>query len=146
MQVKNQYRRSEALNLRFLGLSMSVNEIRHCMIGIAQQFLEPNRSATALQQAMAACSDHTVEVETAHYAIQYKDAPRLTSGAVQDARYCLHEWWKAIGACGAEGKVSLPLFSRPVVDAEDVSSKSHVLSEEKDGDSGGANSQVRSII
>lgn len=133
-QATQHYPRYEATTLRYLDVQWGINQMRHCMIGISQQFLEPNAQSTELQKCMAASSDHSVETENAYYAIQYQGAPRLSSGYIRDARHCVKEWWKAIGAEGLHGETSVPICARKKVQADDLSSRVLALVEEKLGD------------
>lgn len=121
LKSANYYPRYEALNMHFLGVSWGIHDTRHAMIGIAREFIHPNETFTAVQRAMAASSDHSVAIESSHYAIQYKDIPRLTASFIWEARYVIKEWWAAIGASGIESDYSVPLRSRAALNVEDIS-------------------------
>lgn len=131
LKPANEYTRYEAFMQYFFGVNWGINHTRHFLIGMSREFIEANETFMAIQRVMAASSDHSVDVEKSHYAIQYKDVPRLTSSYVWEARYVIREWWKAIGALGTETEYSVPLRSRVKVDVEDISTQIVRCVEEK---------------
>lgn len=123
LKPTQQYPRFEAMTQQMWGVSWGINSTRHAMIGLMREFLKPSATFLEWDRAVAASSDHSLEVETAHYAIQHSDLPRLSSSNVWEAREVAHQWWEAIGALNPDGPHPLPLRSRPVLEVEDLSTK-----------------------
>lgn len=113
----------QAMCYKWWGADITINQLRHLMIGVGREFLRPTETFLAWQKSVAASSDHSFEVETSHYAIPFDDLPRLTSSKIWEARSVAHEWWGVIGALGADAPPPLPIRSRPVVDVEDLSTQ-----------------------
>lgn len=118
-----QYPRFEAMNQKYWGAAWGINQTRHGMIAMMRQFMRPPEAFTRWDQAVAESSDHSFEVETSHYAVEFREVPRLTSSKVWAARTVAHEWWAVIGANSPGGPHPLPLCSKPIVEVDDLSSK-----------------------